>query len=66
MKQFEYQTIEINPKSKDFWGTKLNTEEIDKLLNEKGNEGWELISVQAMSTFQGETSTFLYTFKREK
>lgn len=66
MKQFEYQTIVIDPKSKDFWGTKLSTEEIDKLLNEKGNEGWELVSVQAYSIYDVHTSKLIYTFKREK
>lgn len=66
MKTFEYQTITITPKTEGFWGKKLNTEEIDKLLNEKGKQGWELVSVQTYSGFQGETTSFLYTFKREK
>lgn len=66
MKTFEYQTILIKPKTESFFGINPKTEEIDKLLNEKGKQGWELVSVQTYSGFQGETTSFLYTFKREK
>lgn len=65
MKQFEYQTIVVKPKTTNFLGTNLETEEMDKILNERGNEGWELVSVHSY-TMTGSTISFLYTFKREK
>lgn len=66
MKQFEYKTIDIKPSTKGFFGTKgIELEQIDKTLNEMGQEGWELISVQEVSTFDGTMNYILYTFKRE-
>lgn len=65
MKQFEYQTIVVKTKTTGFLGTNLETEEMDKILNEKGNEGWELVSVYSY-TMTGSTISFLYTFKRDK
>ncbi|WP_435522925.1 DUF4177 domain-containing protein [Chryseobacterium indoltheticum] len=37
-KKFEYKTVIIEPKG--FWGTKYEPAEIDKVLNQYGNEGW--------------------------
>jgi hypothetical protein len=62
MKRFEYKTVKVEPKG--FWGTILEPEEIDKILNEFGRQGWELVSVQDL-TFGGNSWTFHYTFKRE-
>ncbi len=61
MKRFEYKTVKIEPKG--FWGTKLDPEEIDKILNEYGQQGWELVSMQDLAA-QGTSWTFHYTFKR--
>ncbi len=41
MKRFEYKTLKIEPKG--FWGSKLDSTEIDKILNELGQQGWELV-----------------------
>lgn len=62
MKKFEYKTIKIEPTG--FWGTILDVEEIDKILNEWGRQGWELVSMQDLSV-SGSSWTFHYIFKRE-
>lgn len=62
MKRFEYKTLKIEPKG--FWGTKLVAEEIDKILNELGRQGWELVCIQDLAV-SGSSWTFHYTFKRE-
>lgn len=60
--KFEYKTLKIEPKG--FWGTKLDTTEIDKTLNELGLQGWELVSMQDIS-LNSVSWTFHYTFKRQ-
>lgn len=61
-KRFEYKTVIIEPKG--FWGTKYDPDEIDKVLNTHGGEGWELVTAESRDyggTFYG----VIYTFKRE-
>ena len=62
MKRFEYKTLKIEPKG--FWGTKLDPEEIDKILNELGRQGCELVTMQDLAV-SGSSWAFHYTFKRE-
>lgn len=62
MKRFEYKTLEI--KLKGTWGTKFDTVEIDKALNELGSQGWELVSVESRD-MGGTPYGYFYTFKRE-
>ena len=61
-KRFEYKSVEIKPKSA--WTAKIEPEDIDEVCNKYGSEGWELITVIALSS-TGTTLGFLYTFKRE-
>lgn len=63
MKRFEYKTLKIEPKG--FWGTKLDPEKIDEILNDLGNQGWELVTMQDLEV-NGNSWYFHYTFKREK
>lgn len=63
MKRFEYKTLKI--KATGFWGTKFSEEDIDDQLNELGNQGWELVSVQH-GGYSGNTYELFYTLKREK
>ncbi|HAE69912.1 MULTISPECIES: DUF4177 domain-containing protein [Sphingobacterium] len=63
MKRFEYKTLKIEPKG--FWGTKLDPEKIDEILNDLGNQGWELVTMQDLEV-NGNSWSFHYTFKREK
>lgn len=62
MKKFEYKTLKIEPTG--FWGSKHDAEDIDRILNELGNQGWELVSMQDLA-LGGNSWTFHYTFKRE-
>lgn len=62
MKRFEYKTIEI--KRKGTWNPQFDLVEIDKMLNEMGRQGWELVDVISRS-MGGTPYGFFYTFKRE-
>lgn len=63
MKRFEYKTIEIKPKGT--WTWKFDTVEIDKILNDMGNQGWELVTMEGKDYGGAGTYSFYYTFKRE-
>lgn len=63
MKKFEYKTVEINPTGT--WSSKFDIVEIDKILNDMGNQGWELVSMEDRNIGYGTTGCFYYTFKRE-
>lgn len=63
MKLFEYKTVEIKPKGT--WSSKFDIVEIDNILNEKGSQGWELITMEDRNIGYGSTACFYYTFKRE-
>ena len=61
-KRFEYKTVIIKPTG--FWGTTFEPVEIDKILNQHGSEGWELVAVESRDS-GGTSFGFHYTFKRE-
>lgn len=62
-KRFEYKTVVVKPKI-SFWTVEYDPNEMDKTLNQYGNEGWELVSVESRE-YMG-TYIFHYTFKREQ
>ncbi|SFN51078.1 protein of unknown function [Paenimyroides ummariense] len=62
MKRFEYKTIEIKPKGT--WTWKFDIVEIDKILNDMGSQGWELVTTESRD-MSGTAYGFHYTFKRE-
>lgn len=62
MKRFEYKTIEVKPKGT--WTSKFDIVEIDKILNEMGSQGWELVTTESRD-MSGTAYGFHYTFKRE-
>ncbi|UUV22106.1 DUF4177 domain-containing protein [Paenimyroides aestuarii] len=62
MKRFEYKTIEIKPKGT--WSWKFDIVEIDKILNDMGSQGWELVTKESLDT-GGTSYSFHLTFKRE-
>lgn len=65
MKRFEYKTIEIKPEKAAWKHPKFNRVEIDYILNEMGNQGWELVTMEGRNVGFGYTEFFFYTFKRE-
>jgi len=61
-KRFEYKTVVIEPKG--FWKTRYEPAEMDKILNQYGNEGWELVTAESRD-YGGSSYGIIYTFKRE-
>lgn len=51
-------------KPKGTWSWKFDLAEIDKVLNEYGMQGWELVSIESRD-MGGTAHGFFYTFKRE-
>ncbi|QQV02299.1 MULTISPECIES: DUF4177 domain-containing protein [Chryseobacterium] len=45
-------------------GTKYEPADIDKTLNQYGNEGWELVTAESRD-YGGSFYGIIYTFKRE-
>lgn len=64
MKKFEYQTIIVDNKS-SFLGGKVDSENLNRVLNKMGREGWELIEVVSSNKTAGETRSLVCVFKRE-
>ena len=51
-----------------FWSDKANAEdaaELDRLLNERAKEGWELATYDYMATSSQLKGAFIVTFRRE-
>jgi Domain of unknown function (DUF4177) len=64
MKKFEYKTFEV--KRENMWnGYEVNIYEVNQLLQELGEEGWELCSTINKIGVSPSHSFFLI-FKREK
>lgn len=61
-KRFEYKTVIIEPTGT--WGTKYDPVKIDKILNQHGSEGWELVAAESRD-YNGTFYGVIYTFKRE-
>ena len=61
MKKFEYKTIKVD--------TCLSVNDIDKILDSFGKEGWELVVAATDNNADGDGDTYTesiwYTFKRE-
>ena len=64
MKKFEYQTKVIDTKL-SFMGGKVDPESFDQVLNDLGNDGWELLEVVASNQGFGDTRSLVCIFKRE-
>lgn len=66
--QWEYKIIE--PKLKgQFLKKGWKTEEVEKMLNEMGENGWELVNITPIALQIGwgsETSSVYFIFKRQK
>ncbi|MCL2475594.1 DUF4177 domain-containing protein [Candidatus Bathycorpusculum sp.] len=63
MKRYEYQTKVIDAKG---WnGGKVNIEDLDKVLNELGSQGWRLVEKTASNEGMGNTRYILCVFERE-
>ncbi len=63
MKKWTYKVIEFE--AKGFFGGNVVTEEIEKTLNELGNDGWEVIHAFTTAESQGRTKKIIYNLKKE-
>ncbi len=62
--QWEYRTEKL--KLYGVLGGKIDQGELDKLLKEAGDDGWELVSMVATNLYQGRTQDTALVFKRPK
>jgi hypothetical protein len=60
---WNYKTVKISAEGW-FLGGKLDTVEFDKLLNELGAEGWELVSILTTAQLYGASRDIAAVFKR--
>ena len=62
---FEYMvlTLDINP---GFAKPKIHDEEFEEVMNEYGEEGWELVSVVSNAGAYGHAYSHTLYFKRKK
>ncbi len=64
MKQFEYKTLEFEPKGKWFKSIKMDSSELEVQLNDMGKNGWELVN-SINHSIEGNTAKVIMLFKRE-
>jgi hypothetical protein len=64
MRRFEYHTVIVEPKG-IFFGGKVNPDNLTQILNNMGNQGWELVSTVASNKMYGVTENVVCIFKRE-
>ena len=62
MTKWEYKSISVE--SGGWMGGILKTEDFDQLLNQMGQQGWELVVVFDTNFNQGATRYVIATFKR--
>ena len=55
--RWEYKSVQIE--TKGIWGGKVEGSELDRLMNELGELGWELVSAF-------DTNESLWTFKKHR
>ena len=63
MKKYEYKTIIVEPKG--FFGGKINADEFNRVLNDMGSNGWELVEAIASNQDLGSTALIICVFKHE-
>lgn len=61
---WEYKTVRIH--TTGFYGGDFDTPDAEKLLNDMGAEGWELVSSLETNTSHGHTEDLVFVFKRPK
>jgi hypothetical protein len=64
MKKFEYKVLDVL--AKGFFGGKVNFQELADKLNDLGEEGWEVISMEDTNMWEGASRSIIIILKREK
>jgi hypothetical protein len=62
MKSFEYKVMEVE--ARGFWNNKVKASDIEKMLNQLGADGWELVSTFDQNWYQGGTKNAVLILKR--
>lgn len=62
MTQWEYRVVQFQPKG--FFGSVIDHQEMADFLNERGAEGWELVSTLDTNAYKGGTRDVLIFLKR--
>jgi hypothetical protein len=66
MTQWEYKTLVIELKT-SFWGSvDFPQQELEPRLNDLGRDGWELVSAETSTVYQGQSNRLLMVFKRPR
>ena len=60
--KWEYKTIVV--KTSGWLGGKVDLQELDRICNKMGQDGWELATNTASATAYGETICIILIFKR--
>ncbi len=60
--RWEYKTAKL--KVEGFWGPNFNPEETDKIFDQWGAEGWELVSAFDINEGAGYSKEVVFIFKR--
>ncbi|WP_256758121.1 DUF4177 domain-containing protein [Cohnella sp. WQ 127256] len=65
MERWEYKTLKM--KIGTFWGgVKVDESEFETVLNQAGEQGWELVSSVDTSQYQGQSKDLICIMKRRK
>lgn len=60
---WEYKTVSFNTKGS--WARiEFNEMQFTRMLNEQGQDGWELVSTTSLHEVQGRTAELIVVFKR--
>ena len=62
--KWEYRTVKLH--AKQGWGGEFDAQAFDRLLNELGDQGWELVSITDTNLGGGGTRYLVAVLKRPK
>ena len=64
MDKYEYKVVAYD--TKGFWGGNVEINQIEKQLNQFGNDGWEMVSGTSTNQSYGASKSIGCIFKRKK
>jgi hypothetical protein len=62
--RWEYKSVQME--TKGLWGGKVEGSELDRIMNELGEIGWELVSAFDTNEAYGRSRSIVLLFKRPK
>ena len=61
---WEYKTIKLA--ATGFWGGNVDADKLNQMMNEFGQQGWELTTAVDVSEIRGNTKDVIVIFKRPR